>query len=227
MDLSKRMDKSRRAGGQRLGFLLAAALAASLVGADTARAEEGNIFTNMFKYGGTTVPPSQPDDSDPPYCPTVAVPEGGAATQAYGGRSGDSASLRHQVTLGRLARECARLQDGSISVKVGVEGHVLLGPLGKPGRFDAPVTIAIKAGDKTVTSRVHRVSVTVSPGEAQGLFSFVEDNLTVPGALARDYDIEVRLGAAPQRAAPRKRKPPVAAATSEDRVATPNKDAAE
>jgi len=218
---------SMMTGRQRFGLLLAATLAASGLGIDATFAEEGNFFTNMLKYGGTSVPPSQPDDADPPYCPTVAVPEGGAALQSYAGRAGDGSSLRHQVTIGRLARECAKLQDGSVSVKVGVEGQVLLGPVGKPGRFDAPVSISIKAGDKVVQSRVHRVAVTVPAGAAQGLFSFVEDNLVVPAAMARDYDIEVRLGAAPQKAAPRKARKPAVAATSEDRVAAPATDAAE
>lgn len=214
-------------GRKRFGLLLSATLAASGLGiGGAAAAEEGNFFTNMLKYGGTTVPPSQPADTDPPYCPTVAVPEGGAALQSYGGRAGDGSSLRHQVTIGRLARECAKLQDGSVSVKVGVEGQVLLGPVGKPGRFDAPVSILIKAGDKVLTSRVHRVAVTVAPGSAQGLFSFVEDNFIVPAAQAGNYDIEVRLGAAPQKTAPRKRKPAVAA-TSEDPAAVPATGAAE
>ncbi|MCI9881303.1 hypothetical protein MTL_14740 [Methylobacterium goesingense] len=220
------MDLGKVKGWRRFGLVLATALAASALGTGGTFAEEGNFFTNMLKYGGTTVPPSQPADTDPPYCPTVAVPEGGAAIQSYAGRAGDSTSLRHQVTIGRLARECAKIQDGSVSVKVGVEGQVLLGPAGKAGRFDAPVTISIKAGDKVVVSRVHRVSVAVASGAAQGLFSFVEDNLLVPAAMSRDYDIEVRLGGAPPKAAPRKKKPALAN-TSEDRVAAPVTDAAE
>ncbi|MGU3359943.1 hypothetical protein ACLBWX_06365 [Methylobacterium sp. M6A4_1b] len=220
------MNLGRVKGRRRFGLVLATTLAASDLGTGGLSAEEGNFFTNMLKYGGTSVPPSQPADTDPPNCPTVAVPEGGAAIQVYAGRAGDSTSLRHQVTIGRLARECAKLQDGSVSVKVGVEGQVLLGPSGKPGRFDAPVTISIKVGDKVLVSRAHRVSVPVAPGAAQGLFSFVEDNLLVPAAMTRDYDIEVRLGGAPQKAAPRKKKPALAN-TSEDRVAAPATGAAE
>ncbi|MCJ2034584.1 hypothetical protein [Methylobacterium sp. J-068] len=213
-------------GGTRMRLGAAALLAiigvAGGIGASPARAEEeGNFLTNMFKYGGTSVPPSQPADRDLPYCPTVEVPEGGAAIRV----GGEGAGLRHQVTLGRVARECTRLQDGTLSVKVGVEGQVLLGPAGAPGRFDAPVTITIKSGGKAIVSRVRRVAVPVPAGQAQGLFSLVEDNLVVPAALSQNYDIEVRLGAAPQRVAtPKARKPP---ATSEERVATPGKDAAE
>lgn len=205
------------------GLVVAAVVA--VLGASPLRAEEGNFLTNMFKYGGTTVPPSQPADSEPPYCPTVTVPEGGAAIQVYGGRGGDGANLRHQITLGRVARECNRLQDGTLSVKVGVEGQVLLGPVGAPGRFEAPVSFAIKAGGKAIVARQRRVAVQVPAGQAQGLFSLVEDNLIVPAAMSQNYDIEVRLGAAPKAvAAPKGRK---ASPTSEERVAAPAKETAE
>lgn len=198
----------------RSAVLGGVALAALGLGAGAAHAQEGNFFTNMLKFGGTTVPPSQPADTDPPYCPTVEVPEGGAAI-----RSGEGAQLRHQVALGRVARECTKLQDGSLSVKVGVEGQVLLGPAGSPGRFEAPVSFAIKANGKVLTTRVRRVAVSVPAGQAQGLFSLIEDSLPVPAGVSQNYDIEVKLGAAPQRAAPKARRPAAAAAaTSEDPV---------
>lgn len=178
-------------------------------------AEGGNWFTNMLTYGGPTVPPSQPSDREAAYCPSVDIAEGGAALQTFGGRAGGASSVRSQITLGRLARECARLQDGSLAVKVGVEGQVLLGPAGTPGRFDAPVHIAIKSGGKVVTARVKRVPVAIGAGEAQGLFAVVEDNLIVPPASAENYEIEVRLGGgSPREPGPRKRKAPVAAAAS-------------
>ncbi|MEA1832919.1 hypothetical protein U8607_12590 [Methylobacterium durans] len=178
-----------------------------------ARAEEGNFLSNLFKYGGTTVPPSQPKELEAPYCPPVGVSEGGAALQTLAGRSADKPNIRTQVTLGRLARECTRREDGSITVKVGVEGRVLLGPAGTPGRFDVPITIAIKSDEKVVTSRFRRLSATVGPGEAQGFFSVVEEDLSVPAAMTRDYEIEVGLGgSAPKAGKPQpRRKAPVAA----------------
>ncbi|CAA2143806.1 MULTISPECIES: hypothetical protein [Methylobacterium] len=185
------------------GFL---PLAATMPG--TALAEDGNWFTNMLKYGGTTVPPSQPADLGEVYCPTVDVAENGAALRSYGGRADDNASLRSQITLGRLARECVRLADGSVSVKVGVEGQVLLGPQGRPGRFEAPVYFTIKAGDQTIVARARKVAVSIGPGEAQGLFTVIEENLVVPRPLSESYEIGVSLHGAPGKAAAkRKRKP--------------------
>lgn len=181
-----------------------------------ATAEEGNWFSNMLKYGGTTVPPSQGPDLGEVYCPTVDVGENGAALRSYGGRADDNASLRSQITLGRLARECVRLADGSVSVKVGVEGQVLLGPMGRPGRFEAPVHFTVKAGDQIIAARSRKVPVVIGANEAQGLFSVIEDDLVVPRALGDSYEITVSLHGAPGKAAPRKRKaPPAVAAPAE------------
>ena len=199
-----------------LGFGRAALCGLALaLGAAPAGAEEGNVFSNLFKYGGTTVPPSQPKELEAAYCPTVDVPEGGAALTNPAGAT--AAGIRSQVSLGRVARECTRLGDGSLSVKIGIEARVLLGPSGAPGRFDVPFTIAIKQDDKTVSTRTRRVAVVVGPGEAQGFTSVVEDNIPVPAAVSADYEIVVGLGGAPKAATKPKprRRAPVAAAPSE------------
>jgi hypothetical protein len=197
-----------------IGRLSVVALALAL-SSGQAWAEEGNIFSNLLKYGGTTVPPSQPKDLEPPYCPTVDVPEGGAAMATHGGRGEGASAIRSQATLGQLARECQRLEDGSIRVKVGVEVKVLLGPGGSPGRFDVPVTISIRRDEKTVLSRTARLSVTVGPGEAQGFASTVEDNLIVPAAMTADYEIFAAVGGAKAPAKPKARRKPAVATVPE------------
>ena len=195
------------------GRLTVLALALAL-GAGQARAEEGNIFSNLLKYGGTTVPPSRGPDLEPAYCPMVDVPEGGAALQTLGA-GGGAAGIRSQATLGRLARECTRLADGSISVKVGIEVRVLLGPGGSSGRFDVPVTVAIRRDEKTVASRQTRLAVTVAPGEAQGFASTVEDGIIVPVAATADYEIAVSVGGQKGAAKAKPRRKPAAAAATE------------
>lgn len=204
----RRRRQSRHAARLGLGCLV---LAAAL-GAAPARAEEGNVFSNLFKFGGTTVPPSQPESLDPAYCPPVEVAEGAAASRIMAG-----ATVRTQFSLGRLARECTRRQDGSITVKTGVEVNVLLGPAGAPGRFDVPVTFQIRHNGKVVTSQVERASVVVGPGEAQGFATIVADGLLVPAALTADYDIAVGVGASraaagKSAAKPQRRRKPTAEA---------------
>ena len=170
-----------------LRFLGTALLACTI--ASPAVAEEGNVFSNLFKYGGTTVPPSQAKDTEPAYCPTVDVFEGGSNIRTMGG-----ANVRTQTTLGRVSRECTRREDGSVTVRVGIEARVLLGPAGAPGRFDVPVTVLIKQDDKIVTSRSERTTAVVAPGEAQGFAQLIVEDLVVPPAMAGDYEIEVGLG---------------------------------
>ena len=200
-------------GGRDLfrGSLLLGLCGLILAGAPSAgpaRAEDGNVLSNLFKFGGTTVPPSQPQNLDPPYCPPVEVAENGAALRTLAG-----GAVRTQFSVGRLARECARRQDGSITVKVGVEANVLLGPAGAPGRFDVPVTIQIRHDGKVVASRIEHSSVVVGPGEAQGFTTIVAEELAVPAAVSEDYDITVGIGSnkgtAGKAAAakPRRRKP--------------------
>ena len=199
--------------GAAAGLVFAAAFAAA-----PARAEDGNVFSNLFKFGGTTVPPSQAESLDPPYCPPVEVAENAAASRTMAG-----ANVRTQFSLGRLARECTRLQDGSITVKIGVEVNVLLGPAGAPGRFDVPVTFQIRHDGKVISSRVERAGVAVGAGEAQGFATIVAEPLAVPAAMTADYDIAVGVGALGKggiakgaggktAAKPRRRKPAVAEA---------------
>jgi hypothetical protein len=165
---------------------VAACLAAVAGCSSTSSAVEGTGSTlrNFLMYGGPTVPPPRADAEFVAPCPSVDVFEGGAALRVSGG----------QITLGQLARECVVNQDGSITVKVGIEGRGLLGPGGAAGRFAAPVRVLIKVGDKVVASRARTVPVAIPAGEAQGFFNIVEEGIVVPKQYAHDYEIEVGLG---------------------------------
>jgi hypothetical protein len=155
----------------------------------------GDTLRNLLLYGGTTVPPAAPGADDAAYCPTVGVIEGAAAVRVFsgGGKTGEPSALRHQISIGQLARECATQPDGSIVVKVGLEGRALVGPAGTAGRFDTPVTFVIKKGSRVLASRTQRVSVAVPPGEARASFIAVEERLVVPPDIGQ-YEIDVGLG---------------------------------
>jgi hypothetical protein len=194
--------------GRRFG--VAALCAAGLALAGPAAAQGiGDTLSNLFKFGGTTVPKEAPRQTDDAYCPSVGLIEGSAAVRAYNnGRVGDPAALRHQISLNQFARECLEQPDGSIVVKVGVEGRVLLGPTGAAGRFDAPLTFLIKRGDQVLATRTQKVSIAVPAGDTQASFVTVQDGLVVPPK-SGEYEIDVGLvagsGAKPERAAKRKR----------------------
>jgi hypothetical protein len=190
--------------------LAAAAGAAALAFVGPAAAQGiGDTLSNLFKFGGTTVPKEAPREIDDAYCPSVGVIEGSAALRAYGsGRVGDPAALRHQISLSDFARECVPQPDGSIVVKVGVEGRVLLGPSGAAGKFDAPVTFVLKRGDRVLASKTQRLSIPVAAGDTQASFVAVQEGLVVPPNTG-EYEIDVGLtaGAAqPERSARRNRR---------------------
>ncbi|MFL5074520.1 MAG: hypothetical protein ACJ8DS_04640 [Microvirga sp.] len=194
---------------QRLSPAVLCAAALALAGPAAAQGI-GDTLSNLFKFGGTTVPKEAPRQTGDAYCPSVGLIEGSAAIRAYNNnRVGDPSALRHQISLNQFARECDEQPDGSILVKVGVEGRVLLGPAGAAGRFDAPVTFVIKRGDSILATRTQRVSIAVPAGDTQASFVTVQDGLVVP-AKAGEYEIDVGLvagagGAKPERAAKRKR----------------------
>jgi hypothetical protein len=157
-------------------------------------------------YGGPTVPPSAPDPTEVD-CPSVEIAPGGAALRTYtGGRTDSPEALRSQLSIVNVARECIGRPDGSILVKVGIEGRALIGPAGSGAQLEAPVRFVIKRGDTILANRARRAAVALRPGELQGSFTVVEDGLVVPPKTG-DFDIEVALGgsAAAERPARRSR----------------------
>jgi hypothetical protein len=178
-----------RVAGSVMG--VAAGLAAFGVGSP-AFASSSNFLKNLF-YGGAP-PPSAPDAPPEVDCPAVTIAEGGAALRSYtGGRTGSPEALRNQLSIINVARECVGRRDGSIVVKVGVEGQALIGPAGSSGQFDTPVRIVLKRGDRVLANRARRATVAVPPGQMHGSFVVVEEGIVVPPNTG-DFDIEVALG---------------------------------
>ena len=193
------------------GAILACALL--LVSPVAAQESITDKLGGWLGFGKSSTPPPGGNNPAGPAvevdCPSVAVRQG-AATLAITlpGTEAGPMTTRYQASLGQMARECAAL-GGMMTMKVGVEGRVLLGPAGAAGRFDAPVTFVIKRGDSILATRTQRVSVAVPAGDTQASFVTVQDGLVVP-AKAGEYEIDVGLvagagGAKPERAAKRKR----------------------
>ena len=186
-------------GKERSGFRaagLAAAAFLTLAPDPSSASGSGgsNFFRNLFTYGGPTVPPSAPEAAAEVDCPSVAIMPGGAALRSYaGGRTGSPEALRNQLSIVNVARECIGQPDGSVLVKVGVEGRALIGPAGSGGQLEAPVRFVIRRGDKVLANRARRATVALAQGEMQGSFVVVEDGLVVPPKTG-DFDIEVGLG---------------------------------
>jgi hypothetical protein len=157
--------------------------------------EGGSSIGNMLALAGTTVPPPvRAQQIEDVYCPQVGIADGGSTMRSYGGgRVGDAAGLRSQISISELARECVGQPDGSTLVKVGVEGRALLGTGGAAGRYDVPVRIVVKSGSRVIANRVLRTAVAIPAGQTQASFAVVEEGIAVPAADASTFEIEVAL----------------------------------
>jgi hypothetical protein len=116
-------------------------------------------------------------------CPGVEVRQG-ASTLAINTPGADPGPMntRYQVSIARTARECAPL-GGVMTMKVGVQGRVLLGPAGGPGQVDLPLRVVVVregADPKPIVSKLARLSVAVAAGQTAVPFMHVEQDLTFP-----------------------------------------------
>jgi hypothetical protein len=138
------------------------------------------------------------------FCPEVAILEGTEASRAYAGSPPSGDNLRYQYSITETARECG-LDDGQLTLKIGVAGKVLLGPAGSPGSFTVPVRMAIlrKKDSGPELSKLYRATVNVGQSETQAEFSIVSESLHVPfiqDHAEQDYTIRVGIDEGPAKA---------------------------
>lgn len=110
-------------------------------------------------------------------CPSVTVRNGAGTWQVSEG-----GALRYQGNVGQLARECA-INGQTMTVKVGIEGRVLLGEKGAPGTVRVPIRVAVVEegpNPKTVTTKFFTVPVEIPAGQTQSAFTVIEDQLSFP-----------------------------------------------
>jgi hypothetical protein len=140
-------------------------------------------------FSGRPAPPPNPAEaaaarpvaSDD--CPTVDI-RSGASTYAVGPSGADptATTLRYQATIARTARECTVLA-GSMTVRVGVQGRVILGPAGAPGTIEVPMRLAlVQEGvePKTIWTKAYRVPVSIPPGQTNVPFVHIEEDISFP-----------------------------------------------
>jgi len=153
-------------------------------------------FTDKVKswFGGGSAPSSNAGSADTPAevdCPGVEVRQGAStlAVSTPGAEAGPM-TMRYQVGISQTARECAPL-GGVMTMKVGVQGRVLLGPAGVPGQLDIPLRMVVVqegANPKTILSKFYRFAVAIPPGQTAVPFVHVEQDLTFP--LPRAAELE-------------------------------------
>jgi len=148
-----------------------------------------------FGFGkSSNPPPGNNNPGGPPTevdCPSVAVRQGAATLSiTEPGAEAGPMTTRYQVSIGQMARECAAL-GGVMTMKVGVEGRVLLGPAGGPGQVDVPLRMAVVQegpNPKTVLSKFYKLAVAIPPGQTSVPFMHVEQDMSFPMPRGGDLD---------------------------------------
>ena len=140
-------------------------------------------------------PPSAPTVAGLPTdidCPLIEVQDGTAAVRV-GGQTNDS--VRYQFDIVNTAREC-HIQGNQFSVKVGVAGHLLIGPAGAPGAYSTQLRIVVRreSDQKPEISKVYKVEANTNGGN-QAPFQVVSEPLMLPFTQQReDQDYTILVG---------------------------------
>jgi len=141
-----------------------------------------SFFSGATQREPQSVTNAQPDVE----CPFLDIRQG-ASTLTYpppppdGGN--EAMSLKYQGTFVRAARDCA-VVNGQMVMRVGVQGRIIVGPAGGPGRVDVPLRIAVVSAPltapKTVVTRLIRIPVIVGATDANVDFTHIEEGLSFP-----------------------------------------------
>ena len=214
-----------RRGGAGFPVAAAVVLGAILPGCSSSvLSTPASNFSSFFASAstaatGTTTAGTAPDFE----CPSVNV-RGGAGTLTISANPADDSAmnLRYQAGLSQTAREC-KLNGQTLTMRVGIQGRIILGPAGGPGQIELPIRLAVVhegPEPKTITTKLNRVPVTVPDGDGNVQFTTIEEDLTfqMPRTAGLIDEYVVYIGFDPQgfreptrkrpERAPPKRRPP-------------------
>jgi hypothetical protein len=153
-------------------------------------------------------------------CPGVEYRQG-AATMAVNspGTENSALGLRYQASFTQTARECI-LRGSNLTIKVGVQGRVVIGPAGGPGPISIPLRYALVregAEPKTLWTKLFMVPVTVPENQLNLPWLHIEEEMAVPRPSGDEIEAYViYIGFDPEGAGAAKPKP-----AAKPRVARP------
>jgi hypothetical protein len=156
----------------------------------------GSRFSSFFSGAtpGVTQPASRTASAPDIECPGVDI-RAGASTLNIAAKTTQATAgdLRYQLSFGQTAREC-QVQGSTLTIKVGVQGRVILGPMGSPGQVDVPLRYAVvREGPepKTIVTKFKRIPVIVGPEQTHVQFVDIEEGLTFPMPSGSDLEAYV------------------------------------
>ncbi len=170
------------AGVVTLGLFLAGCSTGSFLGGDD-QAAQGNATTalaniavdqNALNSNSSALPAIATE------CPPIRVRSGGEALFSYANKKiGDARALNYQAVIDKQSRNCV-VSNGLITVKMGVVGRLLLGPLGNQGEFTLPLRFAVERDGTAVFSQKYDIPVNVTPPSQSEEFVKVVENVAIP-----------------------------------------------
>lgn len=171
----------------------AAVIALTIGAAGGVRPAAAQSLTDRIKGLFGVTPHQQPAQSGPSpaanepqtsnlTCPEVQI-RSGAATYAVAphGEQPTSTNVMFQATIDKTARECL-LNDGQITVHLGIQGRVIVGPSGAPPNVEIPLRVAVVQGgvtEKMIITKAYVTDVAVQ-GDDSVPYTFVADDLVYP-----------------------------------------------
>jgi hypothetical protein len=178
---------SVRRGWFRAYWAAVLALGVAVAGCSSISSSTSSVsdrFTSLFGSSAAGNQPTKVSGPDPELdCPTIDIRQGASTVQVNATGSGaEAGTLRYQLTFTRAARECA-VVGPTMSIKVGVQGRIILGPAGTAGSVEVPLRLAVvREGiePKTVWTKFYKLPVVIQPGETGTLFTYVEEGLSFP-----------------------------------------------
>jgi hypothetical protein len=128
--------------------------------------------------------PASPTPSAPEVeCPGVDIRSGASTLNiTVKPDQATAGDVKYQLSFGQTAREC-QVQSGTMSIKVGVQGRVIMGPFGAPGSVDIPLRYAVvREGPepKTIATKFKRAGAVIGPGQTHVQFVDIEEGLSFP-----------------------------------------------
>src|SRR5712691_11019496 len=142
-----------------------------------------SFFSSAPKDGVTRTATGEPAAAEIE-CPGVDVRQGASTLNITAAKNNQptAGDLRYQLSFGQIARECI-VQPGMMTIKVGVQGRIIVGPAGGPGQVDIPLRYAVVregVAPKTIATKFKRVPADIPPGQPNVVFSDVEESLSFP-----------------------------------------------
>jgi hypothetical protein len=126
------------------------------------------------------------------YCPAVRIRAGTETYRIYKGKDRENtANIRYQATLTRVARECAYVGE-NLEIKVGALGRIITGPAGGPGTFKIPIRVAVQQGGCSRHFQLHQQAASMADGAANSKFEFVDEKIVIPAP--SDTNVRIYLG---------------------------------